>query len=950
MGNHVIQPSLTGGELAPALWGRVDLARYGNALKTVRNYIVQPYGGIKNRPGLRYVCEVKESSKKVRLLPFTFNASQTYALEMGDGYCRFISDGGPVVLSATPAAWVVGTYYNAGDHVLYGGVAYHCEISHTAAVFVPQLLLGYWHTLTASGSDWIAEIGTPYALADLPDLKTAQNADVLFIVHPDHAPRKLNRFAHDRWTLTEFPFANGPWATANYDKAKSVVTDGTTGTVKVTSNANIFSSTDVGRLIYLEQADFTQPWEVAKTVALGEIRRSDGKYYRALNAGTTGTLRPTHSEGTWNDGAVDWLYVHSGYGNAKITSYVDAKNVYAEVQQEIPVSISVGAFSSSSLTITAATKVSSYGAYKLELTSAAHGLTGPTYGLLTIVYVDGSGFSQTFAEIVPLTVKDVNTLVYWNTIPGFTTFTSGSFGLGASNGATSKWALGAWGGSQGYPSTVTFHQQRMIFGGTPAQPSTLWMSRTGDYTDFGLSQPIQDDDPITATLASPRMDPIRGLHAMGSLITLTAGAEYATGAGSSDVLTPSNTSFKVQGYRGSNGLDVIGVGGTALFCQEKGQIVRDLSYEFASDNYIGQDLTIPGSHLMDGHHLMEWAWHQTPHSCLWAIREDGALLGLTYMREQQVNGWHRHDTDGLFESVTVISEIDEDTAYFVVSRTINGQPKRYIEKLETRNVTDIRDAFFVDSGLTFDGRLDPATGAAWTQNLTLTGGTLWDDTETLTATMSAAVFSGASDIGDRLVFRENEIAYRLEIIGVTSSTVATVRPIRTVPAAYRGVAFSGWEIARDTISGLGHLEGKTVSVLADGNVQPQQTVVSGTIALNPPGAVVQVGLPITADLETLDLSVPGIETLLPKHKAIHAVTFYVQETSSLWAGRSFARLDEAKIRVEEFYDQPVNLQTFKVQIRMATDWGKSAHVCCRMTQPLPVCVLAIIPEIVDGGA
>ena len=105
-----------------------------------------------------------------------------------------------------------------------------------------------------------------------------------------------------------------------------------------------------------------------------------------------------------------------------------------------------------------------------------------------------------------------------------------------------------------------------------------------------------------------------------------------------------------------------------------------------------------------------------------------------------------------------------------------------------------------------------------------------------------------------------------------------------------------------------------------------------------------------ADLETLDLSVPGIETLLPKHKAIHAVTFYVQETSSLWAGRSFARLDEAKIRVEEFYDQPVNLQTFKVQIRMATDWGKSAHVCCRMTQPLPVCVLAIIPEIVDGGA
>ena len=950
MGNHVVQPSLTGGELAPALWGRVDLARYGNALKTVRNYIVQPYGGIKNRPGLRYVCEVKDSSKKVRLLPFTFNASQTYALEMGDGYCRFISDGGLVVLSATPAAWVVGTYYNAGDHVLYGGVAYHCEISHTAAVFVPQLLLGYWHALTASGSDWIAEIGTPYAIADLPDIKTAQNADVLFIVHPDHAPRKLNRFSHDRWTLTEFPFVNGPWATANYNKNKTITTSGTTSTITIDSTGDIFASTDVGRLIYMEQTNFGTPWEVAKTVAAGDMRRSDGKYYKALNSGTTGTLRPTHTEGNWSDGTINWLYVHPGYGSALITGFTSSKKVSAIVQQTIPDDVYLGATASGTKTITAATVHSGY----IKLKIAGHGLTiGNNYTIdLDFTYEDWPGYyTQNEKTTCSITVIDVDYVhAFYELTQYFNTFISGTITLIGAGAATYKWALGAWGGSQGYPSAVTFHQQRIIFGGTPAQPSTLWFSRTGDYTDFGMTQPIQDDDPITATLASPRMDPIRGLHPMGALVILTAGAEYATGAGSSDVLTPSNTSFKVQGYRGSNGLDVIGVGGTALFCQEKGQIVRDLSYEFASDNYIGQDLTIPGSHLMDGHHLVEWAWHQTPHSCLWAIREDGALLGLTYMREQQVNGWHRHDTDGLFESVTVISETNEDTAYFVVSRTINGQPKRYIEKLETRNITDIRDAFFVDSGLTFDGRLDPATGAAWTQNLTLTGGILWDDTETLTATMSAAVFSGASDIGDRLVFWENEVAYRLEIIGVTSSTVATVRPIRTIPAAYRGTAFSSWEIARDTISGLGHLEGKMVAILADGNVQPQQTVVSGAITLNPPGAVVQVGLPITADLETLDLSVPGIESLLPKHKAIHAVTFYVQETSSLWAGRSFARLDEAKIRVEEFYDQPVNLQTFKVQIRMATDWAKSAHVCCRMTQPLPVCVLAIIPEIVDGGA
>lgn len=228
MGNHVIQASLTGGEISPALYGRVDLAIYPISLATCRNFIVQPYGGVKNRAGLRMVCEVKDSSKRVRLLPFAFNQEQTYVLELGDNYQRVVRYGAQVAYASGP------------DQGLP------------------------------------AEIVTPYAEADLALLKYTQSADVITLVHPDHAPQQLGRVDHDDWTLASFGYKNGPFAAINTDRSIELTASATTGSVTIKATKDAFQVSDIGRLLYLEQKDFLAPWEVQKTIAVNDIRRSDG--------------------------------------------------------------------------------------------------------------------------------------------------------------------------------------------------------------------------------------------------------------------------------------------------------------------------------------------------------------------------------------------------------------------------------------------------------------------------------------------------------------------------------------------------------------------------------------------------------------------------------------------------------------------------------------------------
>lgn len=519
--------------------------------------------------------------------------------------------------------------------------------------------------------------------------------------------------------------------------------------------------------------------------------------------------------------------------------------------------------------------------------------------------------------------------------------------------ASYKWARYAWNSLNGYPGTVVYYQQRLFFAASRAYPQTIWASRSGDYKDFGKSNPIADDDRIVYTYAGRQVNEIRHLIDVGSLVALTSGGQFQITGDQNKTLTPSAFAFSSQGSDGASSTPPITVSNIALFIQEKGSIVRDLAYSFDVDGYQGSDLTVLANHLFQGYQLVDWCFTVVPFSAAWAVRNDGMLLCLTYLRDQQVFAWAPQPGEGKYESTCSISEGTEDAVYFSVLRTVNGQTKRYIERLSSRQFTSDEEAFFVDCGLTYDGRNTESS-----RTITLTGGSgEWVWSTPVTLTLSGAALFQATDVGNEIHLPYTETdgdesvdkTLRLKINAVVNGNTVTVQANRNIPEAFRSLPTSAWRMARQKFTGLNHLEGKTVNILSDGNVEPQKIVSSGSVTLESPGAVVHIGLPITAEAETLDINIPNQETLLDKKMIIPSVSLVVNSSRGIFAGTDGRNLYEYPQREFEFYDQPVDDATGTVDLAIDANWSKGGRVYIRQSDPLPLSILAIIPNITVGG-
>ncbi len=510
-------------------------------------------------------------------------------------------------------------------------------------------------------------------------------------------------------------------------------------------------------------------------------------------------------------------------------------------------------------------------------------------------------------------------------------------------GATDVWATGAWSDAKGYPAEVEFFSDRLIFSSTPNEPQTNWMSKAGDYRNFGRSTPIVDDDAITATLNARQQNAIRELVPLDKLILLTTGGEWRTDGGQEDVLAPSTISFRPQSYNGAAQIPALVIGNTALYVQNRGYVVRDISYSYEVDGYTGGDLTVFSSHLTEGKPIAAWSYQQTPFSVAWVVRQDGVLLALTYMREQQVIGWTPMEIDGFVESVCCVPEGDEDAVYISVRREVNGVQKRYVERMASRLITDIREARFLDSFLTFDGRGDG------TKTMTATAAT-WLVGDSVTVTASGATFA-PGDIGDVIVmgYQAGNNA-RLRIIGYTSATVVTAEIDTPIADSLRNVAITDWGLARDTLTGYDHLAGRTVGVLCDGFVQDQrQVALDGTVQLDEPGVLVHVGIPYVADFETLEVNVPGAATTRMRNKIFKQMGLIVQDTRSIFAGPDFDHLDEYEPR--DLNTNPVgppSLLQELVVMHITGEWSSKGRVCVRQSDPLPMGLLGVI-ELAEFG-
>ena len=741
--------NFTAGELTQRLFGRTDLGRYDNGATTVENFLVQPHGGLSRRPGTRYVAAVKTSSAKTRLIRFQFNVEQVYIIEMGNNYMRFFKDGGQIV----------------------------------------------------DGSSNAIELTTTYTTAQVPDVKFAQTADVMYLVHPAHPPRKLTRSSHTSWSITDVALKRGAMLDPNITTT-TLLANGRTGNVNITASASLFTSNDVGRLVQLHKGFAKITSITSATVAVAAVQE--------LEDGRT-ELMPTYATNT--------ISFHEG----------DPDNTGLEHNDRLEDTagnfIDQGFETGMRVTLTGSTSNNFTNLLVVAVTDT------------TLVIAPGNDLA---AEAAGDNVTLVGSLV-----------------------ADKKWRLGAFFVGS-FPSTVAFYEQRLVFAGTSNQPQTMFFSQSGDFGNIEIG--TNSDDGLQYTIGSNEVNVIRYLISSSQLVVGTSGGEFVVRAsGFDEPLTPTNTQIKQQTTFGSAPIQPLLIGNSTLFIQRAKRKLRELAFSSESDSYVAPDMTILAEHITEGG-IEEMAYQQEPDSVAWLVRADGVLACMTFRREEQVVAWHRHIIGGVFgsgnavvESVaTIPGDIDEDQVWFIVKRTINGATKRYVEYLRGFDFgTDVGDAFFVDSGLTYSG--------------------------------SAAT----------------------------------------------------------TISGLNHLEGQSVAILADGAAHANKTVSSGAITLDRSVTKAQIGLPFTSKLETLRIDAgSAMGSSQGKNKRIGEVTVRLFRTVGLKIGTSATELDTIPFRSSsDSMDKALTLFTGDKTAEFNGGYDDDATITIIQDLPLPMTILAIFPTL-----
>lgn len=497
-----------------------------------------------------------------------------------------------------------------------------------------------------------------------------------------------------------------------------------------------------------------------------------------------------------------------------------------------------------------------------------------------------------------------------------------------------------------YPRCATYFEQRRVFAGSNNDPHKIWMTRSGTESDMSFSFPIRSDDRIEFRVAAREANTIRHMVPLTQLLLLTASSEWVVKSIDSDAITPTSISVVPQAYIGAADVAPVMIGNMIVYISARGGHVRELGFSLENGGFVSKDLSLRASHLFSTGTIVDATATRTPFPIVWFVSSDGMLIGMTYIPEHEVYAWHRHETDGAFESICAVSEGDEDYLYASIRRVVNGQTVRYIERMHTRRFSSIEDCFFVDSGLSYDGTN--------TSEVTVTissSGSNYDQNEVIYVTASSGIFAypQQSDVGDCIVLTDGDgKKYRVEISSTTSSTVAVGVTDNQIPQSLRLTPKTNWAFARDTMSGLGHLEAKTVSILADGCVQSNKVVNGGYIKLDRAATKVTVGLPFTSQLTTLPINVDVRDVGNMSVYNVRAVTLRVNNTSGIKVGKDSETLTEYKQRKTESLGTYSNLINEDVRIVVSPSWGTSPQVTVVQNDPLPITVAGMAIEVAVG--
>jgi len=700
-------PALTSnnaGELGTTLAGRTDLSKYPNGCKRIENFEPLVQGPLRRRGGTRHASAVKDHTKRTWQERFEFSATQAYILEFGHEYLRFYTDHGPLLVSGV-VAWSNVTAYAAGDLAVHLGVNYYCIAAHTNQA-PPNAT--YWHALEAD----IYEIPTPWTLTDLTNeeggfgLDIEQSADVLYVAGATrHRPRQLTRFDTTRWVLSLYPVKHGPFMEQNKDDALVMWASGKTGTVTVKANFNAFAATDVGRLLRLQSQDLdVPPWQASTRaeIAVGDLRRHDGRTYKALTNHETGTSAPIHESGVAKDGedvdeddgnlGVYWEFQDAGYGIVEITGYTSPTQVTATVILQLPANV-VGV----AATLDSASQASE-GAIS---TTAPHGFADDR----TVTFFGVGGMTQLNGKFFRTkSAADDDFVLLATDTTGFSAWTSG--GTVVMN-ATRRWSLGAWSTTTGYPTVVSFAFERLFWG----RGIYWWGSVPRQYADMSqdVAGLITPDCAVRGELSGQDVNKILWMIEAERLLIGTGGGEFALGPITEvDPLGPGNVLVKRQSKKRCRAVKPIVVDTSVIYVQRSGRRLLRMDYSTAVNRFVSRNMNALNPQITKSG-IIDMAFQAEPDPIIWCVLGNGSLVGFTLDEEQDVTGWHRHPIggNGFVESVECKPAPDgsREEVWIQVRRTINGATRRYYEFVEKpwEAGDDPADMFYVDSGLTYTG-------------------------------------------------------------------------------------------------------------------------------------------------------------------------------------------------------------------------------------------------------
>lgn len=960
----IAQVSFSKGEVSPIAAARTDAAFYANALQLCLNFFIRAEGAASNRPGLEYIAQCVSAQNGSYLLPFIYNNTQAYLIEM----------------SSSPLAGM-----NGSVNVYLNGAL-------------------------------VESIGTPYQPSDLRSIRWAQSADTLNLTVVSTPLNQLKRLTPTTFSLTAPTLLNGPFQDLNTDGTTTVYASATQGTVTITASKALFTPQHVGALFTIEEQflNSIQAWEANKSLAIsgatpiGQYCRSDGKVYLCVDAKTnpgtayTGTFQPVHTSGTQTDGTggplaglnssmagVSWQFVSQAAGVALITAYTDPQHVTAVVQSD------KGIYSNFSPTVVGGPQ-SVHGPFTKSgdgSTVTFTGLTGITTGDPNQFYVTIGGiFSDPTTYSVSLSGTSItfnsppaagtnNVLI--NQVTGTVTINQVTSTLLPGLALSTYWAFGSFSQVQGYAATVVYYNDRLVLGGTLLQPQTLFTSKTANYLDFGSSTPQVADDDITVTLNARQQNPIVDLIAQADLLIGTASAiTRLSHSASSGSITPSDVAALPQNFYGQQAVPSVQTGDTTIFVQWGGRKIRDLIYTFQTDKYQGTELTFWARQMFPyGTTCVRVAFAPEPYGLVFCVRSDGVMCVCAYLPEQQITAWSRYTTAGFFEDVCVLPENGTFSVYVIVRRFINGATVRYIERFKPREYLTPYDAFFVDSGLTYDGR-NPGGTVTFTPNLTaipiasvtaiqigpivdvfvnttlphnlsnnqaitlagvvgtgtfnVNGSGIVKQVDSPTqfqlsggpGTLTGSYTSGGSVIANETVtgysgsvsctsgvFQPSDVTNnnavwindasgnrlcRLQIVAYASAVLVNVRALDQVPDGIAGIA-SPWTFAKTNFSGLTNLIGQVITVYADGSVMPSTTVgPTGTFTLQNAGGVVHAGLPYISQLQSMSPNIQGKEPIRDNAKTITNLSVILDQSAPFKAGPSFDDDELTEFAFREF--------------------------------------------------